>query len=748
MRATWRMAAVGAAAAAAAAVILGGACGKARNTGGGNPNQKPGGGANEQVVNPYGFTIQITGAEIPADPTSTSTPPTVTFRVADEKGQAIQDLKAELGNAPNGTAPAAGYPYVNAPRFTLARLDPDLTYSNQYLNAGGTTAVSITLPRDPTQFDQRVTSSGDGSYTFKLDPLSSIPSTDDRKKTWTVGTWASRRPSQQTGADEAASSTYDFVPAGGTPTGKQIVALGACNTCHAPAVRAHGTRLGVQLCLTCHTPQTHDPAGTSVEFVELIHKIHYGADRPGPTYTIIGFRNSENTFDDEWINDVRNCTLCHQGANADRHLAAPSQRACTTCHSIVHFDGSAPKACTPSFKDTTDCNHPIDVSAGNQCSGCHTPQVLQSQHVSIFTVAQQFKYEIQGVTVGADRKPVVRFDVRNAQSNQPIDLETDGSYTDPAASLNVQLGWPSKDYANAGASTTAPGQPRSIAVVRGGKFQGTAVSKVAGQAGVYEVTAPVALPDGVTSATVFMDGHPIVHNEAVPVTSAVQTFGASGGPGDARRQVVAVENCNKCHGVLSWHGRNRNGTTQVCVVCHNPHATDWQKRQGTDAAGTEQSVDFKVLIHGVHSADIRHDPMTVYEFNAANAATGGAPGKPEDFPGTIPHGVANCAICHVATTYEPPLPAEAQGTTVGTNNTPANPSDDTTMGKTQAVCTSCHDQVHFTQADQGLPSCGTLSPVNSAACFHSGGVQTDDNACASCHGKGGAADVTAVHHVQ
>ena len=258
--------AIGAAALAAGAVVAGAACGKARSSGGNNNGPGVAASANEQVVNPYGFTIQVTGLDIPADPTSAATPPTVTFTLADEKGAPITDLRDELGRAPNGSTPASGYPYINAPRFTLARLGPDGTYSSLYLtgSGGATMATSVTLPRDQTpggQFDQRVTSNGNGSYTFKLNPLSAGPSSAERGQTWTAGVWASRRPSAQTPADEAASATGNFVPAGGTPTTKQVVALGACNTCHAPAVRAHGTRLGVQLCLTCHTPQTHDPRG-------------------------------------------------------------------------------------------------------------------------------------------------------------------------------------------------------------------------------------------------------------------------------------------------------------------------------------------------------------------------------------------------------------------------------------------------------------------------------------------------------
>jgi OmcA/MtrC family decaheme c-type cytochrome len=727
--------------AAVAALSIGG-CGKARKSGG-DGGTAP---VNEQIVGPYGFKIQITGANVPADPTATGTPPTVTFTVSDENGAPITDLKDELQKAPPTGGTASGYPYINAPRFTLARLDPStLKYTSLYMNQANNQAVSVTLPRDPTQFDQRVTSNGSGSYTFKLDPLSANPSSADRANTFTAGTWASRRRAQDEGDDEAASSTFHFVPAGGTAAPKQIVALSACNTCHGPAVRAHGTRLGTQLCLTCHTSQTSDPdTGNSVEFVELVHKIHYGGDRPGPTYTIIGFNNSVHTYDEAWINDVRNCQMCHQGANADRHFTAPSLRACTTCHTIVKFDGSAAAPCQTGTKDTTaaGCNHQGGVAAEGSCAGCHTADKLKGSHTSIMQVAQQFKYDIMGVTVGQDRKPVVRFAVRDP-SNTARDLEADPAYKQPASSLNVQLGWPSKEYTNDGTGPVpvAPGQPRSMSVVRAGQLQ-TTVTKVAGQTGVYEITSPVALPNDVTSATVFMDGHPVLQGENIPVVNVVKTFGATGGNGEVRRTVVDVNNCNKCHGVVSAHG-----SIETCVVCHNPRATDWQKRQGTDGAGSEQATDFKVMIHGIHSADIRQDPMVIYGFNGAFAAQGGAPGIRHEFPGEMPHGVANCTMCHAGTTYMPPLPAESLDTTIKTID-PTTQTDDEKMGKTQAVCTACHDQVHFDAASSSLPACSSLADVNSKACFHTGGAQTSDAACASCHQRGGAADVQQVHHVQ
>jgi OmcA/MtrC family decaheme c-type cytochrome len=728
-----RNAAIAVATVAAMGLFVG-ACGDDDDDDGGNGGPAP---TAESVVAPYGFKIEIQSAEIPADPTTAATPPTVTFRVTGENDAPIDDLQQRIKNF---TATPRAYPHIRAPSFTLARLEPDTEYRAYYLNADNQATNGGGVPGEDAEWADRVTALGNGTYRFELNPLGANPTAEERARTHTVGVYGSNVPAE--GLDEqAASATLNFVPAGGNPELHQVVALQGCNTCHGPAVQAHGRRLGVQLCLTCHTSQTadEDPPNNSVEFTEMIHKIHYGSGRPGETYEITGFNETRFVFDAPFINDVRNCTLCHQGEDADRHLTAPTEQSCTTCHSIVRFDSSGAAGCNPELKDTAACNH-FPIAAGTDCATCHTPDVLRGQHVPMTQVAQQFGYEIQSVTVDAGRIPTARVRVLDTATNQARDLETDPTYTDSGSSLNVKFGWPSKEYTNVGASTTAPGQPVSVSVVGGGALQTENVTKVAGQTGVYDVTSPIAIPATVTSATAFMDGHPRVRGENVPVVNVTSDFGV-GGAAEARRQVVAVENCNACHGVVSAHGQNRNGNISACVVCHNPKATDWQRRQGisdpTDAA-TEQSVDFKVLIHAVHSADIRRDDFVVYGFGSSR----------NTFPGEIPHGVGNCNLCHVNQSWALPLAPEVLDPVVNTNNTAGNQADDTTAGRVRSVCTACHDQVQFAQQTPALPMCNTLPTVNSAPCIHSGGAQTDDSTCAACHGPSAPFDIATRHPIQ
>jgi hypothetical protein len=60
----------------------------------------------------------------------------------------------------------------------------------------------------------------------------------------------------------------------------------------------------VHLCQLCHTAGVIDPdTGNSIEFQEMIHRLHRGADLPsvnngqvGTKYSIIGFQGQETIF--------------------------------------------------------------------------------------------------------------------------------------------------------------------------------------------------------------------------------------------------------------------------------------------------------------------------------------------------------------------------------------------------------------------------------------------------------------------
>ncbi len=53
----------------------------------------------------------------------------------------------------------------------------------------------------------------------------------------------------------------------------------------------------------------------------------------------------------------------------------------------------------------------------------------------------------------------------------------------------------------------------------------------------------------------------------------VITFVPSGGPPAATREVVLTEDCNECHGTLSFHGGARR-EVGLCGICHTNQTVD------------------------------------------------------------------------------------------------------------------------------------------------------------------------------
>ena len=128
-------------------------------------------------------------------------------------------------------------------------------------------------------------------------------------------------------------------------------------------------------------------------------------------------------------------------------------------------------------------------------------------------------------------------------------------------------------------------------------------------AGVFSVTSPIAVPATASGTlAVTIDGHPAVDIDGTPtrigVTNAVAYAPITDTSAVPRRNAVAIEKCNDCHNQLSIHGNNRTDNIEVCVTCHNPNATDINRRVGTcaDELGTDDvSIDMKYMIHALHA---------------------------------------------------------------------------------------------------------------------------------------------------
>ena len=744
----------------ASMIAFAAACGDGNDNGGGGGGGGGGGLGDSAAVQTKSdaLKVDIQGVEIPEGGGA----PTITFKVTDGT-TAVTTLVQEIKN---GVAQPATFPWTSVPRVVLSKLDPisgdytsyytttqtgrqwqreDDPAVNEPVQASADQATFDQAPTDAA-LDQRLTHQGEGVYRYTL---AAIPAGAqvDRAATHTAGIWLTRHTAAGDAATSSSTDTVNFVPAGGTAAKDEVVTLTACNQCHAPALAAHDERLGVNVCQTCHSPQSTDPdTANTVDFKVMVHKIHRGGDLPsaqgatGTPYTIVGFRTPGSTdpkagvhvYDGSFINDVRNCTLCHQGEDADRWKNNANLAACTACHDNVRFDGSAAVPCALDDSLTDACNHP--TVGQTACTACHTATAagigVQTVHVPLSEQAKAFRYDIMNVEVGADRVPVVTFAVRKADDSA-YDLATDPAYTTQGTSLTAKFGWPTTDYSNDGSGVDF-GQPLSVTIVGGTPpaLNTTAVTAVTGQPGVYQVRATSPVPAGVTSASVHLEGHPILSGEEMPVENAIRNFGVGGGTAADRRQVVDIQKCDACHGYLSAHGSNRNNVIQVCTVCHNPRATD-AGRRGTGSPGAgepAESIDFKVMIHEIHAAGIRNDEITIFGFG----------NTPHSFPGELPSTTPNCAICHVAGTWNLPLNAAVFDTTLfgATDEIPA----------IIAVCTSCHDQTSF--AAGALPLCSSLAERNSEPCAHSGGPATTDATCATCHGAGTAFDVSSVHPIQ
>jgi OmcA/MtrC family decaheme c-type cytochrome len=522
-------------------------------------------------------------------------------------------------------------------------------------------------------------------------------------------------------------STYGSAQTTDSPDPRALVSTQACNACH-QRLTAHGRRLDVDYCVTCHNPYSADPRPPSgvtntpdangvypvpVDFKRVIHALHMGANLPsvqaGGTFTF----NGQDFSDVEFPQDPGACLTCHSApANsgitiADNWKSKPSRVACGACHDRTSFVSPAPAGWT------LHTGGPMANDAG--CNLCHAagggagPDVVHSVNAISLSATQsgKFKYTIVSVTNTAPgQKPVVTFSVTNpANNNAGWDLTNNGEWTslaDGSSRLAVIIGWGTKkasgtstvEYDNAGSGSN-PGQPVSIDALKNS-------TPVANTPGTYTVTSPVAIPaNAVGTGVAGLEGHPAdlttgagttaSPHGRIPVTNAVKYFPITDSTASTRRLAVDINKCQACHRVLSLHGNNRTGTVEICVVCHNTNATDINRRPAGGAAATldrkaEESIDFKRLIHGIHGADAFP--------NADGSGNGpviyGFGGTPNDFrnagfPGVIP----NCEGCHNPGTYNAGFPA-VNGTTISTAGDPSKPENFLRITKNTAACQACH----------------------------------------------------------
>ena len=597
--------------------------------------------------------------------------------------------------------------------FTIASYDPATRNFTNYATRKATGAVSGTVNQPTSDSGGKFQDIAIGHLTYTFGTV--LPAGYDQTKTHTVASYGRRTMPVDimNGKVYIDNDEIDFRPDGQPVTEKWdvIQERNACNQCHDP-LAAHGdVRQDAKLCVQCHSPQNTDPdTGNLLDMRVFIHKIHRGGNLPsvkaGGKYHIIGFQNADNDYSTVvFPQDIRNCQNCHEGrdpskkpSQSDVWFTKPARAPCGACHDDINW--------------VTGANHPGGPQADDSaCASCHAPQGDQEWDASIkgaHTVPYRSK-QLKGLNatitavdnVGPGKAPVVTFQL----------TENDGTVLDPktfGTGLNILLGGPTKDYA------IDPFRERAD----GATFSG----------GLATYTFTHAIPADATGTwAIAMEARrTITFNPAPRQGPATYTEGAvnpikyiavTDSEAVPRRNVVVLNNCNKCHDRLATtfsHGGQRIAIEE-CDMCHNANASDKARRPADQ--NPPESIALKRMIHRIHSGENLTQEFSIFGF-------GGTKNTFNDvrYPGNR----KDCVQCHTNnTTYNLPLP---------TGQLPVVTLRDffSPQGPATAACTGCHDNVDV--AAHAFLNTTTFP-----------GSTTPAEACATCHGDGKDWDVVKIH---
>ena len=643
-----------------------------------------------------GFKIVINSVTI-----GSNRKPVVDINVTDDLGQPI-DRKGIMTPGPVTLS------------YVLSWYDPATRNYTSYATRKQTSPITGASANQPTSDSGGSYSDLDiGHFTYTFGTV--LPTGFDATKTHTLGVYGRRSmpPEILDGKAYIDNNELDFRPDSQPVTAKwdEIQERNACNQCHNP-LQAHGdVRQDAKLCVLCHSPQNTDPdTGNLLDMRVFIHKIHRGKFLPsvqaGTPYHIVGNAQSDHDFSTVvFPQDIRNCQNCHEGRNpaqkpsqSDVWYTKPARAPCGACHDNIDW--------------VTGANHPGGPQLNDlACATCHVPQGDSEFDASIkgaHTVPYR-STQLKGLNatilsvdnVGPGKKPVVTFKL----------TENDGTVLDPkpfGSSLNVLLGGPTTDYAidpfreNASGATFSNGQ----AVYT---FQNAIPASAKGSWAVAieaRRTIDLKRADGSTVET-YTEG----------AVNPVKYIAVTDPQPVPRRNVVILDNCNKCHDRLATtfsHGGQRIAIEE-CDMCHNPNASDKARRPADQ--NPPESIAFKRLIHRIHTGENLTQEFSVFGFGGVknNFNEVRYPGDRRD-----------CLQCHTsASTFDLPLPLGAiPVVTLRDYFSPQGPGT--------AACLGCHD-------NGDAAAHAYLNTVTFP------GASGPNEACATCHGAGKDWDVAKVH---
>ena len=576
---------------------------------------------------------------------------------------------------------------------------------------------------------------------------------------------------------------YDFVPDGGAGSGltKDIADTNNCADCHFEFALHGGPRKSVEYCVTCHNPGSVDPdSGNSVDMAHLAHSIHMGEDRAVP-YIIYGFGGSEHDYGEVTYPQSKTyCETCHTGSDThpdgDSWNEGATAKACGGCHAdgLVAQNHDAVTGQAEYFFDHTLAGADVDVGIveDGACAACHLGVISSAGpplaiHSTIrgddrvrAASGDNFVFEILGATNTAPGEtPVVTFRISDP-AGTPYDIFTAPEFTDINAALNLYVQWATVDYYGGDENGLVHGgrinDDLTIQAIQDLNFRDTgypyrmrfgAIKDAIQNGGStnadgsYTLTFYQALPDAFTGDVVFaLGGHPAwEYTDADGVTAfdRASTISAVYYPGEPRVAAFDSAQCNACHERLQFHGGNRNGNYEICLMCHNGDAAVCSENPEADGScpvgETQEGYHFGRMVHSIHSASESYE--------------GGA------FAGvTYPQSVANCETCHKPGAYDV---ARATARAVSTNQGSDIRvwTDDVATTPTAAACSVCHTSTaakgHFESQSAQVDAlkCNIVGASCGAPDGSSGtGIPNGQEACAVCHSAGAEFETAKYHN--
>lgn len=602
------------------------------------------------------------------------------------------------------------------------------------------------------------------------------------------------------GTQVFVNPTFDFtvdgagnsVPVTDPSQDRKVVDVATCNSCHQKLAHHGAGRVDTQYCVMCHNPGNVDPnSGNSLNFATMVHKIHAAkllasqVATGGELYTI----RTDDLSDIGFPQDLRNCAVCHSGANpatpqGDNWKTKASREACLTCHTSA--------AGTNWFTQHTFFNRNRDPNAAatqlpnSECVRCHAPGTsLAPERVHFNQVqadAAKYKMNIESAVFdGTARVVNVKYFLSDPTNGDAAYNLVTPDCTGAGATL-------------ACANTTQFGNLRlylaypNMAGQPGGVTEFTSFNNGGGNANVFaykgvndgsnHYTAQIPVPADVPGISVASgtgrvmsvgqvkepklqaqaigDPRPPV-SPAVLVSVGVQNTAvdiALTGALLPRRQVVATEKCNVCHGMLgtasasntlanAFHGGARN-IVEACVVCHDPNRMSTTIM--TNGLALNESFQFKRMIHGIHANSKRTYPFThgntvVGAFNKdGTSATGGAPlaSTVENYAAEVlyPDTTLNCNACHVNDSFK--VDRSPMGAVVSKPAGVTDPMQWLVISPKAATCTSCHD------SPQAIGHVTSFGNATFGDRTQAQSLQTQE-VCADCHAPGVFKGVDIVH---